>query len=704
MPQVDMIAELKNGPTYDHAVICTYQFDAEFFEQYALRQCKAFNRCRSITILADESDYQRICEEEDLKDVNRAYLLHGMTAPGKFHPKMILLVSTRRGKLIVGSANFTKSGLMQNAEMVHVYNYDDDHPEARSIFLDAFRMLVDLSAPYPGSTLQSNLEELERATPWLQDKADPEYPDTLVSNTKVCLLDQIYEAIGNVSIEEYITVSPFFDSGLLVISAIAESLHPALITIITQDHTTTLPTDTIDQWRASHPSVILNVKLIRFQSDQERRTLHAKLHIFRTQNKCICLSGSANCTSSAMLRTAQNGNVEFGILSKEVKQHDADHLLREFAQIERVTDLTSIERRANEPQRLAVRYPIDLQEVRYENREQLIVTAKSTTSSSLVGLTLMVSIADTFRTPLSKLGKSVILNINPQIQTGLEVGSARARILDEEGNSLSNWRWIENIQEDSLPTRLARDWRDSTTDANKFYAVLNTLIASDDIERLIDFLTWCNIPIEGFTPRMQHSLVREVATPGQLGKRAQERLPDIMAALWHFYELHIKKLEKHAQYPDRERVTNFLHIYQTVTLALRGCWRLQITNVTKDGLVIPLDEWHMFVESAGKILNCYSELLDPLQSYATNLGGLRTLYKGDTPLLEQLLKDIYMLHSEWLDEAQQKLNELFHNYTTQNVAGIQIGLPYNEHDDITPINWASFRKMLDERIHILKKV
>ena len=64
---------------YDHAVICTYTFDPNFFEEYCLEEFKSLRNTGNITVLVDRGTYEKAIlgpETERPKQANLRYLLH----------------------------------------------------------------------------------------------------------------------------------------------------------------------------------------------------------------------------------------------------------------------------------------------------------------------------------------------------------------------------------------------------------------------------------------------------------------------------------------------------------------------------------------------------------------------------------------------------------------------------------------------------
>src|SRR5215212_8595026 len=99
--------EALNSKSYDHAVVCTFTFEAPFFEDYCLDRLSSLSNNGNISIILDRAVYEKSitgAESHRPKRANLHYLLHPISVPGVFHPKLFLFVSKSRGRLIIGSA------------------------------------------------------------------------------------------------------------------------------------------------------------------------------------------------------------------------------------------------------------------------------------------------------------------------------------------------------------------------------------------------------------------------------------------------------------------------------------------------------------------------------------------------------------------------------------------------------------------------
>src|SRR5262245_56887620 len=103
--RLDLVDAL-DEKSYDHAVICTYTFDAPFFEGYCLEKLKSLSG--NVSVLVDSGVYERVITGDQSvrpRKGNISYLLHPVKAPRVFHPKIFLFTSRDRARLILGSAN-----------------------------------------------------------------------------------------------------------------------------------------------------------------------------------------------------------------------------------------------------------------------------------------------------------------------------------------------------------------------------------------------------------------------------------------------------------------------------------------------------------------------------------------------------------------------------------------------------------------------
>lgn len=196
------LRDFLNKRTYDHAVICSFTFDTSFFEEYCLEKLSTLSNNKNITVFIDQNHYQEILDGGVSQRPNKAnlhYLLYPISVTGVFHPKILLLASKNKGKLIIGSANLTRSGMTSNAELVGVYEYETEKNEQyKSLFQEAFNYILQLSRIYESKNVSSNINEIVRDVEWLtfQEEFENDHSNLLIHNLEEPLWNQLIRGIN----------------------------------------------------------------------------------------------------------------------------------------------------------------------------------------------------------------------------------------------------------------------------------------------------------------------------------------------------------------------------------------------------------------------------------------------------------------------------------------------------------------------------
>ena len=158
-----------------------------------------------------------------------------------------MLSTKTSGRLILGSANFTRAGLTSNAELADVFDFElDGRVEFRRLFQDAFNFVSSLADGCPSQTLASNVGHFLHTTPWLQGVLDPEITSIrLLHNLEHSLWDQIMSIVPR-PVDRIHIVSRFFDASPLLIDRVIRDFGPERLFIYTQNGLTTMTADWLD--------------------------------------------------------------------------------------------------------------------------------------------------------------------------------------------------------------------------------------------------------------------------------------------------------------------------------------------------------------------------------------------------------------------------------------------------------------------------
>lgn len=215
--------------TYHNAVLCTYTFDARFFEDYCLERFNALTGNDNISVCVDRLTYQEVArapESQRPKHVNIRYLLSPIETAGRFHPKLYLFTTKSSGRLIVGSCNFTRPGLMSNAELVDVFDFEVEEQEGNLLlFQDAVGFIDALAERWPVESFASNVQELRRTTPWL-GHTPASRTARLLHNLNQSLWNQVAAVVPR-PVDRVHVVSRFFDETPALIDRVMQEFGPA---------------------------------------------------------------------------------------------------------------------------------------------------------------------------------------------------------------------------------------------------------------------------------------------------------------------------------------------------------------------------------------------------------------------------------------------------------------------------------------------
>jgi hypothetical protein len=227
------------------------------------------------------------------------------TESGLFHPKILLQLGRKSGRLFVGSANVTASGMAGNAEAIFEIECTDEPGPEQEVVRAAWRYLSGLLAG-AGGAARDGLDWAAARTPWLAGE-EPVDLGELADGTVTRFFagglglpgisERYFAAIGNEVVDRLLIVSPYWDEDLAALDAFAQELSPRETTVFIDPENHQFPLDT------QRPERMV---FRRLPPKIERRFTHAKVYIASTATHDHILIGSANCSTAAL------GNRQFG--------------------------------------------------------------------------------------------------------------------------------------------------------------------------------------------------------------------------------------------------------------------------------------------------------------------------------------------------------------------------------------------------------
>jgi hypothetical protein len=615
--RLDLPKALDSG-SFEHAVILTYTFDPLFFEDYCLANLEGLHNCKSISVCLDRTTYDTILagsHAERPKQANLRYLLHPIRVPGVFHPKLVLLTSSTKGRLIIGSANFTRPGLTANAELVAAYDFKaNDKEEFAPVFRSAFALIKTISERWPARNLISNLEEMQRDSPWLENIDRKNDAVSLISNLDIPLLSQLVSKT-NGAVTSVSLVSRYFDETPRVVEEMLKQTAARQVTIFTQNRCTNLPSSWL-QHRLFKGGQ-LQIYLSDYSSDDRDQPLHGKLIAMHTSDGCLVAFGSANCTTPALLKSSNQSNVE-ALVTVRMSAREARVLLPRMldpegnaCQLTAPSELVSVPIEQNDGG--GEKFPIEIKEAEADQTRILIWLEQPL---KLSGLRAKVEFpAGRFvRIPVKRVDSTEIgVEIEEEVAKRLGQSPAILGFEDAAGTPVSNRIFVTNLMDVQTGTsvRKARFIKEAEQNAAGLLSVLHDLRAGSNEDALRTFLTFCDIPLI-LGPRPTWRPLAKNAGEGHEGMRTLGQHDFKVALTLHelalsFCERHFRKLRRHSADRRPDGIPNFLHI----ALAIGGVLESQI-NRALSGLEardrVTTEEWSSFRDICDTYFLKYREL------------------------------------------------------------------------------------------------
>lgn len=588
--------EALNDKSYDHAVICTFTFDAPFFENYCLERFNSLSHNGNITVILDRGVYEQTilgAETHKPKTANIRYLLHPVSVPGVFHPKLVLLAGKNKGRLIIGSANFTRPGITSNAELVGCYDYEAEKNESlKPLFQSAFAYLTEIGARWHADMLASNLQDMAREVPWLDPRNSQDIGEiegvTLINNLDSPLWEQIVARVA-APVETIHLLSRYFDSTPRILDELRKRLRPGKIKIFTQNGITNLT----PLW-LKHPSVkdgSTEIYLCRYADEEHAQPLHAKSIIIEAGKERVFAFGSANFTTAALLKTASAGNVETLLLlsGSQTSGVKAEQLFDPDKTAVRLKEEAALQSTSGEEEKIEhARHDIRLFEATLKG-DRLNLRADVPSIFEAASLQAILSSQGGLEKQLAvahQHGETYGTEVSPEIKKWLGASSTPIRIEAYEGDDMvgnSNTVLVTNLLsiENDRPVRRERHIKEAQQSAAQFFAVLSDLLQGDDEQALLTFLSYCNIPVGGISraPALRHMKPTWDGGVGMrsLGERNLKIYLDLHQATLGFFDRHFRKLQRHVASRSPEGIANFMHIF----LAMGGVLRAQMERITQ---------------------------------------------------------------------------------------------------------------------------
>lgn len=285
---------------YHTSIATTFGIDFDAYENIVLPRLRGAG-CRNNILIPDARMLTHALAGASVlpRHAGRLYTVNGASARGAFHPKLFLQFGRKGGRLILGSANLTASGLAGNLELVGMISCSDADSGEQRLIAQAWN--------YAARFIDTDLQALSgqhdwmlSRTPWLRQATAEPGPVQLADGTMAALLTTgeaggIGTRFANLidePISRLIIISPYWDMTLQALSHLVDRLSPAKTALLIDPDAAAFPKDALNGSS--------NLQLFHRGTFGKDRFIHAKTVIAQGQNADYVLIGSANCTVAAL--------------------------------------------------------------------------------------------------------------------------------------------------------------------------------------------------------------------------------------------------------------------------------------------------------------------------------------------------------------------------------------------------------------------
>jgi hypothetical protein len=319
---INVLQVLDTAEKLRGAVILTYTLNLNFFEQLVKPRLDRMG-CSNVVILVDRHGYDDALANQarSLSDVGTQYVCAPLlgSGAGVQHAKLILLVGPRGGRLLIGSGNLTFHGYGRNLELFCDLALDAEgqSPPPETLYpftavwglLKRFQQNGDLS-----SAAEERLRVIQESAPWLSGAVQTPVDFQLWHNFEQSLYSRLEKQDP---VDELQIIAPFINQD--TIGALVDKLKPERLVVgvdaLTPNLDGTALTARCQRWGCE-------LELRALGGEGGARLLHAKALVGVGDQGAWCVTGSANCTPPALLKSwANGGNLELVVWQRSPDPH-----------------------------------------------------------------------------------------------------------------------------------------------------------------------------------------------------------------------------------------------------------------------------------------------------------------------------------------------------------------------------------------------
>ncbi|KIP83334.1 hypothetical protein SN15_12845 [Stenotrophomonas maltophilia] len=285
---------------YHSCVMTSFGIDFAAFENVLLNRLRSAG-CNNNLVIADAGmlAYAMGSISEFPSYAGRRYTVTGAKAEGVFHPKLILQLGAKTGRLFVSSANLTTPGLGGNKEVIGQVAASSGMSGESQLLASAWRYaqsLLDLQQ----EAIANQVARVRKQTPWLMDVPPADGLVSLSNGDAAAFLDsqsrqtigtRFSRFIGGDRVRRLIVISPYWDEDLRALRALQKATGAEEVCVLVGGPAPSFPAQSLKDSDS--------IRLYALTGEQSR-FVHGKVYIAQTKHADHVLYGSANCTMAGL--------------------------------------------------------------------------------------------------------------------------------------------------------------------------------------------------------------------------------------------------------------------------------------------------------------------------------------------------------------------------------------------------------------------
>ncbi|MGO9338842.1 MAG: hypothetical protein ACLPY1_15185 [Terracidiphilus sp.] len=301
---LEMIDLLGNaGHDLRSSIVLTYSLDLPLYDgliRGVLNRSGIWNQmtfCDFSPYLQDPNSHMQA------RHAGRHYSVTPILQQGAFHPKVYMLLGPRQGRLLIGSGNATIGGLLRNAEVFGLFDFDADKQSPPHVAFATVFGLVESLAANGSDMVRKQIKSARQMASWLNKPGAEDGRKVLVGGQgRTDLFSQIKSCLPTGKSDSLFICSSSFDrklSGMKRLASLSKSkpiciVQPQYAEI---DGAAVKKLNSIIEWR---PFIDPYPKEKRKRKDVRA---HAKIFVFGHGKTETCVFGSANASTPALNST-----------------------------------------------------------------------------------------------------------------------------------------------------------------------------------------------------------------------------------------------------------------------------------------------------------------------------------------------------------------------------------------------------------------